>query len=341
MTDNNKWPFFIAEIGVNHAGSLKLAKEMILTAKNSGASAVKFQTYKAEKIASKNSPSYWDLNKEKTTSQFELFKKLDSFNEEEYKVLADYAVSIGVEFMSTAFDLESVDLVDNLVAIHKISSSDITNKPLIEKIASKGKPVILSVGASMKSEIDEALSWLGSNVPVALLHCVLEYPCPNSSANLGQIRALKKHYPNLTIGYSDHTTPQNGEILKCATTIGAEIIEKHYTYDKSLTGNDHYHSFDCEDLKKFINWYNNFFLKIYGSDNVIEFNKSEEGARMNARRGVYLTKKLKKGSIINREDLICKRPYTNGTLPKEIDIILGKQILVDLEEDEAIFNDFI
>lgn len=328
-----KWPLFIAEIGVNHEGSMLKAKQMIKEARKAGAHAVKFQTYKAHMIASKTSPSYWDLNEESTNSQFQLFSKYDSFGKKEYQELAEYADKCGIIFMSTAFDLDSVDLVDELVSIHKISSSDITNRPLIEKIASKGKPIILSVGASDVFEIEEALNWIGGNVDVALLHCVLQYPTPNRDANLGQIQALKNRFGKLTVGYSDHTKPQSGEVLKVAVSLGAEVIEKHYTFDKSLEGNDHYHSFDYNDLKNFMDWHRDFYGSIIGNKSEIVYNVREETARMNARRGVYTRKNLPEGHTIMETDIICRRPFTGGIQPKEYYNIIGRKLSKAIQED--------
>jgi len=181
-----KEPEIIAEIGVNYYDvSEKLgislvdaAKEMILKCKNSGIKTVKFQTYKAEKIAAKYSPSYWDLNEEPTRSQRELFSKFDKFGEDEYKELAGYCSETEVEFMSTPFDIESASFIDQLVSRHKIASADITNFQLLNKIAGFGKPVILSTGASKLEEISDAVNLLkreGCN-DITLLHCVLSYP---------------------------------------------------------------------------------------------------------------------------------------------------------------------
>lgn len=335
-----KWPFFIAEIGVNHEGCMIKAKEMINQAHAAGASAVKFQTYKASKIASKTSPSYWDLNEESTTSQFDLFTKYDSFGENEYQELAQHSKNLGIEFMSTAFDHESLEFINELVNYHKISSSDITNRPLIERIASKNKPIILSVGASDETEIKEALSWIQNKVPVALLHCVLQYPTPNEDANLGQIVALKKIFNGYTIGYSDHTKPQNGKILQIATCLGAKIIEKHFTFDKTLTGNDHYHSFDQQDLSGFLDWHKTVYSTVFGNGEEICFNRNESIARMNARRGVYSAKEIIKGSTISESDIICKRPYTGGIHPRKYFNLIGKKALQNINEDEPLEESF-
>ena len=179
----NKYPFLIAEIGVNYydiaekeeISNMEAAKLMILEAKKCGVDAVKFQSYKADTIASKNSPAYWDLSEEPTTSQYELFKKFDEFGAEEYRQLADYCNELGIMFMSTPFDFESVDYLDEFMDIYKISSSDLTNIPFIKYIASKNKPILLSTGASTINEIKQAVKAIEevSTVDIAIMHCVL------------------------------------------------------------------------------------------------------------------------------------------------------------------------
>ena len=346
LKDFKRNVFIIAEIGVNHEGDIDLAKRMILSAKENGADAVKFQTYKADKIASKNSPGYWDFNEEATRSQYELFKKYDTFSKKEYQFLKDYSEEVGVEFMSTPFDLDAVDLIDDLVEVFKISSSDITNLPLIKKIASKNKPIILSTGASNKAEIENALKVIqetNSDLAIALLHCVLEYPTPNKNANLNRIKLLEENYSSkgLIIGYSDHTFPDRS-MFNCSVSLalGARIIEKHYTHDKTLKGNDHYHSMDKTDLAV-LRLNSNTFLEVMGTSSKIDFNESEESARKNARRGVYTSHSIKKGAVITEKDLICKRP-TSSVNPSEIPTIIGKKAKFDLPNDCAIsLNDFI
>ena len=245
-------PYIIAEVGVNHEGSMKTAKRLVDEAKEGGAHAVKFQSYKAETLASKHSPAYWDTTKEPTESQFELFKKHDSFWKDEMQELKDYCDIVGIEFMSTPFDVESAEFLNDMMDVFKISSSDITNKPFIEYICSFGKPIILSTGASDLEEVQDAVNWIKPfNVPLALLHCVLNYPTPDKNANLGMITGLKEAFPDNIIGYSDHTLPKEMKVCEMATMLGAVIIEKHFTHDKSLPGNDHYHAMDKEDLKKF------------------------------------------------------------------------------------------
>ena len=226
-------PYIIAEAGVNHEGSMDLAKRLIDEAAEGGADAIKFQTYKAETIASKDSPYYWDITKEPTRSQFELFKKYDKFWKSEYEKLKVYCDAAGIEFMSTAFDAESAKFLNELQNVFKISSSDITNLPFIKLQCAFNKPVILSTGASNIWEIQEAVDVIEkSGNHLCLMHCVLNYPTPNPNAHLGMIWGLRDKFPEQLIGYSDHTLPQDMEVVKTAALLGAQVIEKHFTHDK-------------------------------------------------------------------------------------------------------------
>ena len=226
-------PYIIAEIGVNHEGSMDIAKRLINDAKEGGADAVKFQSYKAETLASKHSPAYWDTTKETTKSQFDLFKKHDKFWKKEMEKLMSYCNKIDIEFMSTPFDFESAKFLNEMMNVFKISSSDITNKPFIEFISSFSKPIILSTGASNLKEVEEAVSWIKPfNIPLSLLHCVLNYPTLDTNANLGMIRALQNAFPNNIIGYSDHT--KDPLIPSYAVLSGAVMIEKHFTFDDMI-----------------------------------------------------------------------------------------------------------
>ncbi|HFU77868.1 MAG TPA: acetylneuraminic acid synthetase [Epsilonproteobacteria bacterium] len=327
-------PYIIAEIGVNHEGSLTLAKRLVDEAKEGGADAVKFQSYKAETIASKDSPSYWDLNEEPTTSQYELFKKHDGFWKDEMQELKNYCDAIDIEFMSTPFDIESADFLNEMMDVFKVSSSDLTNKPFIEYMCGFGKPITLSTGASDLFEVQEAVSWIEKQGnPLALLHCVLNYPTADENANLGMIVDLKVKFPDKIIGYSDHTLPKDMKSCETATLLGSVIIEKHFTYDKTLPGNDHYHAMDKEDLKMFkANLERTFAL--LGSFKV-EALEDEAPARANARRSLVLAKAVTKGAVITKEDLTFKRPAL-GVSPKFIDEVVGKTALQDLEEDDIL-----
>jgi len=324
-------PYIIAEAGVNHEGSMETAKRLVREAKEGGADAIKFQTYKAETIASKDSPSYWDTTKEPTTSQYELFKKHDKFWKKEFVELKTYCDEVGIEFLSTPFDIESANFLNEMMPIFKISSSDITNKPFIKYLAKFGKPIILSTGASSLSEINDAVSWIEETKnDFALLHCVLNYPTPDKNANLGMISGLKKAFPDVIIGYSDHTLPKDMKTLETATVLGSVILEKHFTHDKTLQGNDHYHAMDMEDLKKFRQNLDKT-LELLG-DFSVKALEDEELARKNARRSLVANIDIPKGKTISENDLTFKRP-AHGISPKFIDDIIGKISLVDISED--------
>ncbi len=327
-------PYIIAEAGVNHEGSMEIAKRLINEAKEGGADAIKFQTYKAETIASKDSPSYWDTTKEPTKSQYELFKKHDRFWKNEMQELKTYCDAVGIEFMSTPFDVESASFLNDMMDVFKISSSDITNKPFIEHICSFGKPIILSTGASHLHEIQEAVSWIeAKGNPLALLHCVLNYPTPDKNANLGMILGLKKAFPDKIIGYSDHTLPKKMKVCEMAALLGSVIIEKHFTHDKTLPGNDHYHAMDKTDLK-FLRDNLEETLEILGCFNV-ETLEAEAPARKNARRSLVATIDIPKGKVIERSHLTFKRP-AHGISPKYIDEIIGKTAAVNINDDDVL-----
>ena len=340
----NKYPFLIAEIGVNFydiaeerkISDMDAAKLMIDEAKLCGVDAVKFQSYKAETIASKNSPAYWDLSEEPTTSQYELFKKFDKFSKEEYRQLADYCHSKGIMFLSTPFDFESADYLDEFMDIYKISSSDLTNIPFIKHIASKNKPILLSTGASTLNEIKHAVKAIEevSTVDIAIMHCVLSYPTEYEDANLLMIKDLAFNFPNYEIGYSDHTRPdENMMVLTTAFNYGAGILEKHFTLNKNLKGNDHYHAMDPSDVVKFKDNIK-FITKINGMKNKQPL-ICESSARREARRSVVTIRDIKKGEKITMADLTFKRPGT-GISPSQIDEVIGKTANCDISEDTLI-----
>ena len=305
----NTQPYIIAEIGVNHNCDIKLAKKQIFLAKKGGANAVKFQTYKAEKIASKYSKYYWDLNEEKTKSQFDLFKKYDHFNEKDYFTLANYCKKIKIDFSSTPFDVECVDYLKKIVKFFKISSSDINNFQLLEKVAKTNLPMVISTGASNIEEIKEAVKIIKkyNKKKITILHCTLSYPTKDNDANIGAISDLKHNFPKNYIGYSDHTkATEDFNVLKLAYLCGAKIIEKHFTHNKKLKGNDHYHSFDKKDLQDFRKQIKEI-ISIYGIGKKIVL-KCEIKSRLNARRSLIINKNLKKGTKISKNDILIKRP---------------------------------
>ncbi|MBQ7585249.1 MAG: N-acetylneuraminate synthase family protein [Desulfovibrionaceae bacterium] len=324
-------PYIIAEAGVNHEGQMEIAKRLIDEAKEGGADAIKFQTYKAGTLASKDSPAYWDTKKEPTKSQYELFLKHDSFWKNEFETLKKYCDSAEITFLSTPFDVESAKFLNDLMGVFKISSSDLTNKPFIQYICDFHKPILLSTGASSLSEIARAVEWIeAKGNPLALLHCVLNYPTEDRNARLGMIRALAQSFPRQVIGYSDHTLPKDMHILKLATLLGAKILEKHFTHDKTLPGNDHYHAMDKEDLKAFRKSMAEI-LSCIGEFRV-EAIPEEEPARKHARRSLVTNRALTKGQIISAEDLTFKRP-AHGISPCFYDEVLGRKVRHDLPED--------
>lgn len=337
-------PYLIAEMGVNFYDTAKVlniepieaAKLYIDKAAEAGVDCAKFQSYKANTIVSKNSPAYWDTTKEPTKTQYELFLKHDSFGEKEYRELCVYTHEKGLDFTSTPFDYASVDYLEDMVDFYKISSSDLSNIPFIRYIGSKGKPVYISVGAAYLSEVDEAirnLKEVGCK-EIVIFHCVLSYPTDPKDANLRVIETLKKNFPDVRVGFSDHVAPDDGMItLATAYLLGAEVIEKHFTLDKTLPGNDHYHAGDPEDFKKAIA---NFKLigDILGSPEktVLE---CELVPRREARRSLVLTRDMKKGEVISERDVMAKRPGT-GISPQYTEIVVGRKILQDLAEDTVL-----
>lgn len=327
-------PYVIAEAGVNHEGSMNIARRLIDEAAEGGADAIKFQTYKAATLASKDSPAYWDTSKEPTRSQYELFKKHDSFWKNEFEALKKHCDAAGIAFMSTPFDVESAHFLNDLMDVFKISSSDITNKPFIEILCDFGKPIILSTGAAHLHEIAEAVEWIeAKGNPLALLHCVLNYPTRDENAALGMIRGLQQHFPQHVIGYSDHTLPDDMHILETATLLGARILEKHFSHDKTLPGNDHYHAMDKEDLKRFYARLERTLASV--GDFALRALPEEEPARRNARRSLVAARAITAGSRITPADLTWKRP-AHGISPRNYDEVLTMRARRDIPEDTVL-----
>jgi len=325
--------YVIAEAGVNHENDFEMAKQMIKAAAEAGADAIKFQSYKADALASRYSPAYWDRTKEPSGSQRELFARYDRFDPSDYRTLAQYADECNITFLTSCFDERFVDELNDVLPAFKVASADITHFPLLKKIASKGKPVIMSVGAATLGEIDEAIHVLRSyGCPaIALLHCVLNYPCPPEKANLRAITRLRQIFPDAIIGYSDHVPLTHGTLqLNTAWMLGARIVEKHFTLDKNLPGNDHYHAMDPHDLCEFRRQ-QAYLEKLLGDGN-IGYKDSELAARQFARRSLVTARKIRAGEVLTPDIVVVKRPGT-GIPPKFLEIILGSRMLVDVEED--------
>ena len=342
-------PYLIAEMGVNfydtakalNISPLDAAKLYITAAAEAGCDCAKFQSYKADTIVSKNSPAYWDLSKEPTTTQHALFMKHDGFNEEDYRELCRYTHEKGMDFTSTPFDYASADYLEDMVDFYKISSSDLSNLPFIRHIAKKGKKMVVSVGAAYLSEVDEAIRAIQDtgNSDITILHCVLSYPTEPRNANLRVIETLKKVFPDVQVGYSDHVAPDDTmQTLSVAYLLGAEVIEKHFTLNKTLQGNDHYHAGDPEDFKKAVNNFR-FIDSILGSAEKTVLD-CELIPRREARRSLVLTRDMKAGEIIQKEDLMPKRPGT-GISPEFASIVIGRKVVKDLREDTILTWDMI
>ena len=328
-----KKPFLIADIGVNYydiaqkeeISNMEAAKLMILEAKKCGVDAVKFESYKTENIISSEFPD-----------QFDLFKKYDKFEKEEFRELAEFCDELKIKFLSSPLDFESADYLDEFMDIYSIASSDLTNIPFIQYIAKKNKPILLLTGAATLNEVKQAVKAIEdvSTVDIAILHSVLSYPTDYRDANLEMIKDLAQNFPIYEIGYSDHTKPDsNMFVLTTAFNFGADIIEKHFTLDKSLPGNDHSHSMDPDDVRIFKTNIG-FLSQIKGMKNKQPL-ISESSASRNARKSIVAIKDIKKGDVITSELLTFKRPGI-GISPAQLDEVIGKTALVDIAEDTLI-----
>jgi N-acetylneuraminate synthase len=251
--------------------------------------------------------------------------------------LAKFCENVGIEFLSTPFDDAAIEFLDPLMKFYKIASADLNNLPFLRKIAAKGKPVVLATGASTLAEVSiavDTLSQAGCR-DIGLLHCVLNYPTKNTDAHLGMIRSLKRSFPGLIIGYSDHTHPDESMIpLLAAHLLGAVIIEKHFTHDKKLPGNDHYHAMDVNDLKRFQELVDRVHSLI-GDLSLKSPLPSENVSRKNARRSLVLQRNLPAGHRLTERDLTYKRPGT-GIGPEHWDEVLGQVLSRDCRADEIL-----
>ena len=316
---------------------------MIDEAAQAGVDAIKFQAYKAGTLASKHSPAYWDRTQEPASNQFELFKRYDRFGPKEYRELALHAQEKKIHFAATPFDSQAVEFLSDLMPMFKIASADLTNVPLLRQVAAVGKPVILSVGASTMDEIRHAVGVLGEAGidagNIALLHCVLNYPCTYEMVNLGRITHLLHTFPSHVIGYSDHTLPDPGmTTLTAAVTLGACIIEKHFTLDKSLPGNDHYHAMDAQDSHRFAQQLD--ILSSVNRDLTADYLPSEEPARREARRSLVAARDVRRGETLTPQCFIPKRP-AHGISPVDCDRVAGSVASVDIDADTVLQWDML
>ena len=329
--------FTIAEIGCNFEGDINRAKEMIKVAAEAGIDAVKFQTFTPKKLLSKYAEKFWEIEGCPGKNQLEEFEQMPQLSFANYKALKEVADKLGVVFFSTPYDEESVDLLERLgVPLYKISSMDITHTPFLKYVARKNKPIIISTGASTIKEVEEAVRIMKEegNVQIGLLHCITNYPTQDKNINLRMIAHLRNAFPELPVGYSDHTLPENGEgIITAAVALGAKIIEKHFTFDNKRPGYDHEISFDYEGLKRMMIQIRRVEKALGGEEKrPIE---AEAKARIHGRRSIVAARYIVKGAIISKDMLEIKRPAT-GIEPKFIDSLLGKRVRKDIKEDQPI-----
>jgi N,N'-diacetyllegionaminate synthase len=328
--------FIIAEAGVNHNGSVEIAKRMIEVAKECGADAIKFQTFKAEEVVSKYAPKaeYQKQTTGEIESHLQMVKKLElSFDD--FIVLKEYCDKLGIMFLSTPFDFESIDFLNSLgLEIFKIPSGEITNLPYLEKIGKLRKKVILSTGMADLGEIEDALDILIScgtkKENITVLHCNTEYPTPYEDVNLLAMLTIKEAF-KVKVGYSDHTP--GIEVPIAAVALGASVIEKHFTLDRNMQGPDHKSSLEPNELKAMVRAIRNVEKAL--GDGIKKPSPSEIKNKIIVRRSIVAKRNIKRGEIFNEENITVKRPAT-GISPMRWYEILGKTATRDYKEDEII-----
>jgi N,N'-diacetyllegionaminate synthase len=326
----------IAEAGVNHNGDISIAKELIDIAANSGADLVKFQTFKADFLVTKKATKaeYQLKNSGSAESQHEMLSRLQ-LTEEMHRELIAYCNSRNIQFFSTGFDIESIDMLVNLGQDQfKVPSGEITNLPLLRHIGHLGKKVILSTGMSDLEEVGNAIEVIiKAGTPknkITVLHCTSEYPAPMIDVNLRAMKSIQDSY-DVAVGYSDHT---NGiEIAIAAAALGATIIEKHFTLDRSLVGPDHQASLEPIELKSMITAIRN--IEIAMGDGVKKLTPSEYSNKVVARKSIVAKGKINKGEIFTSENLTTKRPGT-GISPMRWDELIGTVSKKNYLDDEII-----
>ncbi len=325
--------FIIAEAGVNHNGSLKLAKKLIDAAAETGADAVKFQTFKTEKLVTLSTPQAGYQKKNAPAgSQYEMLKKLE-LSDEDFRGLFDYCAKRKIMFLSTPFDLESADFLCQLgMKYFKISSGDLTNLPMLSKIAAYKKPLLLSTGMSTLAEVGEAVKAVRSsgNKTMTIMHCTSNYPTRYEDVNLKALLTLQRAF-RLPIGYSDHTP--GVEVSIAAVALGAGVIEKHLTLDKKLSGPDHRASLEPAEFISLVESIRHIEKALGDGEKTPR--KSEHETRRIARKSIVAAVDIKKGSRIAAAMLAVKRPGT-GIEPKYLPRIIGKRSTENIKRDEML-----
>ena len=332
-----KRTLIIAEAGVNHNGDIAKAKALIDKGAEAGVDFVKFQTFKASNLVTKQAKraAYQDKNTQDNDSQYEMLKKLE-LSQAVHQELIDYCTKKGVQFLSTGFDFESLEFLAGLgITIAKIPSGEITNLPYLRKVATLFPEVILSTGMANITEIKDAVKVLTDNGvskdKITVLHCNTEYPTPMEDVNLKAMLHIQREL-GVPVGYSDHTL--GIEFPIAAVALGATVIEKHFTLDKNLPGPDHKASLEPEELKAMVMAIRNV-EKVIGGSGLKEVSKSEAKNKPIARKSIVATKTIKKGDLFSVENLTIKRPGT-GISPMQWDNVIGKTAKKDFEEDDLI-----
>lgn len=326
--------YIIAEAGVNHNGDVELAKQMVLKAKEVGADAIKFQTFITENLVTKyaEKAQYQKTALDLTQTQYQMLKKME-LTYENFREIKMLCESVHIDFLSTPFDQVSIDWLERLgIACYKISSGDITNYPYLVNIAKTHKPVILSTGMSTLKEVEEAVQTLEryGSPNIILLHCNSQYPTSVEDANLKSIKTLKEKFQK-QVGYSDHTL--GIEVPVAAVAMGAQVIEKHFTLDKTMEGPDHKVSLEPEEFLKMVRAIRNVEVAI--GDGVKQPTASEMMNIVASRKSIVASRKIKKDEIFNENNITTKRPG-NGMSPMKWSKIIGKSASRDFEEDEMI-----
>ncbi len=322
---SNRGTFIIAEIGVNHNGSIELAKKMIKSASECGVDAVKFQTFNSKDLVTENAKTanYQEKNTNEN-SQLEMLKKLE-LTFDDFKELRDYALANNVMFLSSPFDKKSVDLLENLdVPAYKLGSGELNNFELISYVQKMSKPIIISTGMATLEEIKETYDFIENKDNLIILHCITGYPTSFEEANLNFIKTLQSQF-DVPIGFSDHSP--GIELPIAAVALGACVVEKHFTTDKTLEGPDHKASLNPEEFKAMVDAIRN--VEVAMGDGVRKFSENELEIKKVARKSIIINKDISKDTIIEREMLTIKRPGT-GIEPKEINNVIGKKINKDL-----------
>ena len=324
----------IAEAGVNHNGNLDLALKMVDEAKRAGADIVKFQTAIPEKVISKyaDKAEYQKKATGNEESQLEMCKRIH-LKLSDYDIIKKYCEEVGIEFLSTPFDLESIDYLEKLgMRLWKIPSGEITNLPYLIKIAKTGKPVIMSTGMAELKEVEEAVNVLKENGAgeITLLHCTTEYPAPFESVNLRAMNTLREKF-GTEVGYSDHTV--GFEAAVAAAVLGASVIEKHFTLNHNMEGPDHKASLEPEEFEVMVN--NIRLIEKALGDGVKQPAEVEKKNIAIARKSIVAAKDIKKGEIFTEENITVKRPGS-GISPMKWFEVLGTEAVRDFGEDELI-----